>query len=209
MILVLTCNLLTFCHTLITVRLSIFSTDWFPFSGTSTGSECYTRAFTITCHFYILTISSTFISVGPPIYPTDGSIIKCTSTWFHSFLTWAVSLTINFGIITISTTFISICFIIESTYRFVFHGTDTWCLTRTFFIAHNVYIPVKKSTYFKTNEYDLIIGFVIKVTRQMPLEEQGLPIVPTRLRSPPGLVRFVFSIVCFLCRCCRSLFTLL
>jgi hypothetical protein len=83
-------------------------------------------------------------------------------------------------------------------------GPDTWCLTRTFFIAHNVYIPVTKSTYFKTNEYDLIIGFVIKVTRRMLLEEQDLPIVPTPLRSPPVLVRFVFSIVCFSIVCLLS-----
>jgi hypothetical protein len=72
------------------------------------------------------------------------------------------------------------------------------------------YVPLVVNTFRSFLHSCLINGFVIKVTRRMPLVEQELLTIPQHLSSPPisSVVRVTRSLV--LCvMFCRSLFVLL
>ena len=71
------------------------------------------------------------------------------------------------------------------------------------------YVPLLVNTSRSFPHSWLIIGFVTRLTRRVPLVEQELPTPPEHLSLPPFLWGSCYSFFSFMCMVCRSLFVFL
>jgi hypothetical protein len=73
-------NIPAISHAFVTICFTVAPTYRFIFPGTFAWFDSLTRAFTITRYMYILTISTTFISVRLTIHTTHRSVVHRTNT---------------------------------------------------------------------------------------------------------------------------------
>jgi hypothetical protein len=84
-----------------------------------------------------------------------------------------------------------------------------WPLWNICVINDHGYVPLLVNTSRSFPHSWLIIGFVTRLTRRVPLVEQELPTPPEHLSLPPFLWGSCYSFFSFMCMVCRSLFVFL